>query len=30
VTTTTKAKVLKQNAESLIEVGKKKEENVDL
>lgn len=29
VTTTTKAKVLKQNAESLIEVGKKKEENVD-
>jgi large subunit ribosomal protein L17 len=29
VTTTTKAKVLKQNAESLIEVGKKKGENVD-
>jgi large subunit ribosomal protein L17 len=29
VTTTTKAKVLKQKAESLIEVGKKKGENVD-
>jgi large subunit ribosomal protein L17 len=29
VTTTTKAKVLKQNAESLIEVGKKKEGNID-
>ncbi len=29
VTTTTKAKALKQNAESLIEVGKKKGENVD-
>jgi large subunit ribosomal protein L17 len=29
VTTTKKAKVLKQNAESLIQVGKKKGENVD-
>ncbi|KUK67201.1 MAG: 50S ribosomal protein L17 [candidate division WS6 bacterium 36_33] len=29
VTTTTKAKVLKQNAESLIEVGKKKGESID-
>jgi len=29
VTTTTKAKVLKQNAESLIEVGKKKGEDLD-
>ena len=29
VTTTTKAKVLKQNAESLIEVGKKKGEDLN-
>jgi large subunit ribosomal protein L17 len=29
VTTTTKAKVLKQNAESLIEVGKKKEDDLE-
>ena len=29
ITTTSKAKILKQNAESLVEVGKKKGENVD-